>query len=85
MHGDFWPEVSQMTAVNWGKVTVIDLYIGLVLFASWAFWRENHLSRGLFWAVLIVLLGNLVSCIYLLLALYESSDEPANIFSRKRG
>lgn len=83
VEADFWTEVNRITAMQWGKVTVMDLYIGLLLFSGWVYWRENNIRRGLLWSVLILLLGNLMSCLYLLLALHECSDEPAQIMQRK--
>lgn len=72
--GDFAGEGSSIWSLAWGKVTLIDLYVGLVLFAAWIALRERKpVVVGAWWLALIVL-GNLAAAVYLVRASFGSSD-----------
>ena len=71
-YGDFSNEGSVLTSMPWGIVSLIDLYVGLVLISLWAYSRETNKLTAVIWMVLIIGLGNMISCLYLLKAVYES-------------
>ena len=64
--GGGWDEVQQIAALPWGLVTFIDVYVGFALFCGWIIFRENHVGRATVWVVLVMTLGNLLACVYLL-------------------
>lgn len=53
----------------WGVVTLIDLYIGFVLFAGFIFWQEGSVFKTLLWTFFLFILGNVIAILYLLLKL----------------
>ena len=67
--GNGWSELNQLMAYPWFRVTIVDVYVGLALFACWIASRET-LPRAVCWIIAMALLGNLIACIYLLLAIY---------------
>lgn len=71
-YGDFSNEGALLTSIPWGIVSLIDLYLGLILISLWAFYREDNKKTGFIWMVLIIALGNMISCLYLLKAAYEA-------------
>lgn len=77
-NGGGWAEVAQLARLPWGAATFVDVYIGLLLFSGWVLAREKNRATGIFWAVAIVLGGNLVACLYALRALRQSGDRPAS-------
>jgi hypothetical protein len=61
----------------WGKVAIVDLYLGFVVFA-WVIWvtAPNHKTAILF-ILLLFCLGNLVSLVYLLvISAWKTSPNP---------
>lgn len=72
MYGDFFKEGAVLVDMAWGMVTLVDLYLGLLLFSVWVIWREKNKKTGLLWSVLVLLLGNMFSCLYVLKALYQA-------------
>ncbi len=73
LSGGFVDEGSAIWALSWGKVTLIDLYMGLVLFGTWVLVRERRpLVVASWWAGLVVL-GNLGAALYLVFASFRSS------------
>jgi hypothetical protein len=78
VYGDFFAEGSVLTSMPWGIVSLVDIYLGLILFSLWVFWRESNTRHGLLWAFLILALGNVVSCLYLIKA---ATDAEGNVVS----
>ncbi|MBT8216165.1 MAG: hypothetical protein HKN74_03200 [Acidimicrobiia bacterium] len=61
--GDFGSEGSTILELAWGRVTLIDLYVGLGLFAAWVLLRDGP-RRAIPWLVGFVVLGNLATALY---------------------
>ena len=59
--------VGAMLEDPWGRATLIDLYIGFALFALWIVHRERG-WRAAPWIIATALLGNLVPCVYIVVA-----------------
>ncbi len=71
--GNFGAEGSDIIALAWGRVTLIDLYVGVALFAAFVVWRERRLFVAIAWIVSFVVLGNLATAAYLLNASLRAS------------
>jgi len=72
--GDFFKEGSILFSMVWGKVSLIDVYIGFFLFSGWVIYREEKLINALLWIILIMILGNFVTCLYATMALFKSGE-----------
>ena len=70
--GHFSTDGRRLLENPWGFATVVDVYLGFALFSCWVAWRETRVTRAVIWIVLIMLGGNLVSAIYVLIALRSS-------------
>ena len=73
--GDFSAEGSIILSLAWGKVSLIDVYIGFLIFSGWIIYRERSWGRSLMWVVLMMIFGNMTACFYILLALRQSHGE----------
>ena len=72
--GDFFKEGSVLFSMAWGKVSLIDVYIGFFLFSGWVIYREEKRATAVLWILLIMILGNFITCLYATIALYKSND-----------
>ena len=72
IYGDFFQEVNILTDMAWGMVSLVDLYIGLIIFSTWVYWRESNKQTGLAWSIAILLLGNMITCLYLIRIAYQA-------------
>lgn len=72
--GDFLKEGGILFSMAWGKVSLIDVYIGFFLFSAWVLYREEKWIIALLWIISIMILGNFVTCLYAAIALYKSED-----------
>jgi len=70
--GNFTEEGSILLSMPWGIVSMVDLYVGFILFSGWIAFRENSLKRSLFWIVLMMVLGFFTASLYTLIALQKS-------------
>jgi cytochrome b561 len=68
VNGGFGDDASAIWALPWGKVSIIDLYAGLVIFGAWIALRESNRARIALWWVALVVLGNFAAGIYLVRA-----------------
>ena len=68
--GDIFAEGAWLLSLAWGRVTVIDVYAGLTLFAAWVWWREPRAWVAGGWIVALCLLGNLAAGCYVALAAF---------------
>jgi hypothetical protein len=73
--GDFFKEGGILFAMAWGKVSLIDVYIGFFLFSAWVIYREEKWMSSILWIVSIMILGNFITCLYATIALYNSNDD----------
>ena len=73
--GDFSSEGSQILAMPWGIVSLVDLYVGFTLFSMWIVYREPSRSVAIGWVILLMVLGFFIGSVYVLLALYRSGGD----------
>lgn len=66
--GGFSDGLSSLLDAPWGRVTIIDLYLGFVLFGWWIWYRERSAARSVPWWIALALGGNLTAGIYLVWA-----------------
>lgn len=75
IEGDFFKEGSILFSIAWGKVSLIDVYIGFFLFSAWVLYREEKLMTAILWILSIMVLGNFITCLYATIALYNSGED----------
>lgn len=75
LNGDLVEEVRTISALPWGIATLVDIYVGFVLFSCWIVSREESLVRSGLWVFLLFIGGNLIACIYVLIAIYKSKGD----------
>jgi hypothetical protein len=64
----FADDGATLVALAWGRVTLIDLYLALLLGWVWIAWRERSATRAALWALATVVTGSLALFLYLLVA-----------------
>lgn len=84
-NGYFLAQGGAIASIAWGQVLLVDIYVGMLLFAGWIAWREGgRPAIAAAWIVALLLIGNLVACAYVLLAWRQSRGRAA-IFWNGRG
>jgi hypothetical protein len=73
--GDFGGEGQVLLSMPWGIVSLVDVYVGFCLFSGWIVYREKNLLRSIAWVALVMVLGNLITSVYTLIALLTSKGD----------
>ena len=73
--GDFPGEGSKLFAMPWGIVSLVDLYVGFILFSGWIIYREKSLPVAILWTIAMLTLGFFAGSLYAFLALQSSGDD----------
>jgi hypothetical protein len=73
--GDFSVEGSQLMSMPWGIVSLVDLYVGFILFSGWIIYREKSLAAAIFWTIAMMVLGFFTGALYALIQLYVSQGD----------
>jgi hypothetical protein len=73
--GDFSGEGSVLLSMPWGIVSLVDLYVGFILFSGWIVYREKNVARSAIWIVLMMVLGFFTASVYTLVALQTSGGD----------
>ena len=72
--GDFGSEGSWILDNPWGRMSLIDIYVGIALFAGWVFLRERSPWVAVLWLPAFVILGNAGTALYAAIAAFRSGD-----------
>ena len=73
--GNFAEEGKQLLSMPWGIVSLVDLYVGFVLFSGWIVYREESVVRSVLWVILMMVLGFWTASLYTLIALQTSGGD----------
>jgi hypothetical protein len=75
VNGSFIDDGVMILNNPWGIVSLVDLYVGFVLFALWMYYREKSLLSSVIWIILIMVLGFFIGALYVFIALMTSKDD----------
>lgn len=67
--GGILEDFSAVWAIPWGRVGLVDLFVGLGVAIVLVVWRERDPRRWVPWTIGILALGNLATAAYVLWAL----------------
>ncbi|XP_027093195.1 uncharacterized protein [Coffea arabica] len=65
----------------WMTATLIDFYINILALGAWVIYKESNWISAILWIILLVCLGSITTCAYVVLQLFklspqESSQDP---------
>ena len=73
--GDFGAEGQVLLSMPWGIVSLVDVYVGFILFSGWIVYREKSFARSLIWVILMMVLGFFTASLYVFIALNASGGD----------
>ena len=73
--GEFGAEGQTLLSMPWGIVSLVDVYVGFILFSGWIVYREKSLLRSAIWVIAVMVLGNFTASVYTLIALFASRGD----------
>lgn len=75
--GDFAAEGETILDLAWGRMSLVDLYVGVFLIFGWVILREKHLWVAILWLPVFIVLGHGGTALYATIAAFRSADVKA--------
>jgi hypothetical protein len=75
VRGEFWTEAGILFRYPWFHLSMIDLYVGFLLFSGWVAYRERSPLTAAVWIFLVLTLGNLATCAYALAVAWRARGD----------
>lgn len=72
--GDFSAEGSLLLESPWGRMSLIDLYVGVALIFCWVVLRESRVWVAVLWLPVFIVLGHGGTALYATVAAFTSTD-----------
>ncbi len=82
--GNFSSEGAKLVAMPWGIVSLVDPYVGFVLFSCWIVFREKAVIPTIVWVILMMVLGFWAGALYTFIALQTSGGDWKRFWYGKR-
>jgi hypothetical protein len=73
--GNFSVDGGELLSNPWGVVSMVDLYVGFILFSGWILYREESVFAAVIWVILMMVLGFFTGSLYALVALIQSGGD----------
>lgn len=72
--GDFSSESETLLGLAWGRMSLVDIYVGIALLFGWVVIREERLWVAIAWLPVFIVLGNGGTALYAAIAAFRSPD-----------
>jgi hypothetical protein len=66
IESNLFDELPTLVKIPWMEATLYDFYANLIFLFLWVSYKEKRLYNKILWLVLMVALGSVATCIYIL-------------------
>ena len=80
IQGDFFEDGGAILDNPWGIVSLVDLYVGFVLFSLWIAFREKNMVLAAVWILAMMILGFFAGALYVFMHLVLSKGDVLQFF-----
>lgn len=80
--GDFSAESDTLLGLAWGRMSLVDLYVGIALLFGWVVIREERFWVAIAWLAVFIVLGNAGTALYAAIASFRSPDVQSFLLGR---
>ncbi len=75
LESNLFEEWSFLGGIPWMKATLWDFYVNVLVIYLWVCYREKSAFFKILWLVLLVCLGSIATCAYVLIQLFKLKKE----------
>ena len=68
---NLFTEWDNLGAIPWMRATLWDFYANVTAIFLWVCYKEKFIALKIFWLILLVTLGSIATCAYVLLQLFK--------------
>lgn len=81
---NFFEAGAELMDNPWGVVSLVDLYVGFIIFSAWIVYRETSVPAKITWIAFMMVFGFLTASIYLLFVIRQSQGDWQRFFHGER-
>lgn len=78
--GSFFEDGGKLLENPWGIVSLVDLYVGFILFSMWIAFREKNILLMVIWILAMMILGFFAGALYVFIHLVLSKGDVLQFF-----
>ena len=84
---NLFTEWNYLGGIAWMRATLWDFYANVTVIFVWLCYKESKLYLKIIWLILLVTLGSIASCAYILIQLFKlkPGEGTKELFGRKNG
>lgn len=71
LESNLFKEWDFLGGIPWMRATLWDFYINVIVLFLWVCYKEKSIALKLLWLVLLVFLGSIATCAYVLIQLFK--------------
>ncbi len=71
LESNLFKEWTFLGTIPWMRATLWDFYANVTVIFLWVCYKENSIPLRLMWLILLVTLGSIASCAYVLIQLFR--------------
>lgn len=84
INGNFGLEGAALLRNNWGIMSLVDLYAGIIIFSTWIVFREKNILKIILLLIAMLFFGFLTASLYILYNIYKSEGDWVKFFLGSR-
>ncbi|MBS1500716.1 MAG: DUF1475 family protein [Bacteroidetes bacterium] len=87
LQSNLFREWNSLGAIPWMRATLWDFYTNVLVIFVWVCYKEKSLSLKILWLLLLVCLGSIASCAFVLIQLFrlKPGEGLKELFSKQNG
>jgi len=71
LKSNLFAQWDYLGSIPWMKATLCDFYTNVLVIYVWVCYKENKLLPKIIWLILLVTLGSIATCAYVLIQLFK--------------
>ena len=87
IHNNLFEQWNYLGAIPWMRATLWDFYANVPVIFLWVCYKENNVFLRFVWLILLVALGSIASCAYVLIQLFrlKKNEGLKEFFGKQNG
>ena len=87
LQSNLFKEWDALGAIPWIRATLWDFYANVTVIFVWVCFKEKSIGLKILWLILLVCLGSIASCAYVLIQLFrlKPGEGLKELFSKQNG
>ncbi len=87
IHSSLFKEWDFLGGIPWMRATLWDFYANVTVIFVWVCYKEKSVFLKLIWLILLVTLGSIASCAYVLIQLFKlkPGETLKDLFAKQNG